>query len=416
MNDRTLTFTQSWVNDLENTSGKRIILWDSKATGLQIDLMPSGSRVYRFVRTYKSPLTKRSERQTKTIGKHPEVSLDQARDAAVLLSAELIKGSDFKAERQAKRDELTVRELAEEYFTNGCSEARTLSDMRKNFERWFQEDLDKPISEITTSLLRVRLTRLKADHHPYRANRALELIRAAFNFAIKEGLCTENPADAKRIKPYSEQSRQRFLQPEEFVQFMRAVEGYPDKRVTDFIKLCLYTGARSGNLLAMRWDEIDFVLGNWTIPKTKNGESQIIALSDAALEVLEERSEAAKGSINPWVLPGGGKAGPTNNHLVEPKKGWASILQKAGIKDLRVHDLRRTAGSMMAMTGANSAVIQKALGHKSMAAAAVYQRVNNDPARQAMNQALKFLSQGANTAAKKRRTVARRNASKTSLG
>lgn len=72
--------------------------------------MPSGSKIYRYCRTIKF------KQQWSTIGPHPKVTLEQARDAAVVLSAQLIQGDDFTAARQAAKDELTLNDLAQLYF------------------------------------------------------------------------------------------------------------------------------------------------------------------------------------------------------------------------------------------------------------------------------------------------------------
>jgi hypothetical protein len=123
--------------------------------------------------------------------------------------------------------------------------------------------------------------------------------------------------------------------------------------------------------------------------RTKNGESQTIGLSAAAREVLIERQKSGA-ILHPWVFVGGNPQNKTtsDNHLTEPKKAWKKIISNAGIKDLRIHDLRRTAGSLMAISGINTPTIMKALGHKSMSAAAIYQRVNADPVKDFVNDPL----------------------------
>jgi integrase len=79
--------------------------------------------------------------------------------------------------------------------------------------------------------------------------------------------------------------------------------------------------------------------------------------------------------------------------LVEPKSGWKRILQRAEIKDLRLHDLRRTLGSWQAATGANSFMIGQSLGHKSSQSTAVYARLNIDPVRESVEKATQAMLQ-----------------------
>lgn len=94
--------------------------------------------------------------------------------------------------------------------------------------------------------------------------------------------------------------------------------------------------------------------------------------------------ERKKTATSVFVFPGTGKKG----HLVEPKKGWKRILERANIEDLRVHDLRRSLGSWQASTGANLSVIGKTLNHKNVSTTAIYARLNLDPVRKAMDKAV----------------------------
>ena len=72
---------------------------------------------------------------------------------------------------------------------------------------------------------------------------------------------------------------------------------------------------------------------------------------------------------------------------MEPKKGWKRILERAGIEDLRIHDLRRTLGSWQAKTGASLAIIGKSLNHKNQSTTAIYARLDLDPVRNSVNTA-----------------------------
>jgi integrase len=84
-----------------------------------------------------------------------------------------------------------------------------------------------------------------------------------------------------------------------------------------------------------------------------------------------------------FVFPGKGQTG----HLAEPKKGWARVLHRAGLSDLRIHDLRRTLGSWQAKQGASLAIIGKSLNHKNQNTTAIYARLDLDPVRHSVNTA-----------------------------
>jgi integrase len=134
----------------------------------------------------------------------------------------------------------------------------------------------------------------------------------------------------------------------------------------------------------MAWENISFEDKTWYMPSdtTKNGESQLLPLVEESLKALHRRKEQ---SDSKWVFP---SPKSKSGHIEEPKKIWHQILDRAGLKDVRMHDLRRTLGSWMAIGGASSYVIGKTLNHKNSQSTDVYARLNNDPVREFMDKAI----------------------------
>lgn len=151
--------------------------------------------------------------------------------------------------------------------------------------------------------------------------------------------------------------------------------------VQDYVMLSLMFGARQANILAMRWDEINFDLNIWRIPKTKNGSSHTLPITEDIRPILQRRYENR--TSEDWVFPSDGRTG----HLVEPKSAWKTLRNRAGLKDLRMHDLRRTLGSILALTNHGLPIIGKVLGHKSPVSTQIYARLADEPVREAMNTA-----------------------------
>jgi len=191
-----------------------------------------------------------------------------------------------------------------------------------------------------------------------------------------------NPA--QRITQFKEVSRERFLQPDELKNFFQAVADEKNETIRDYILISLLTGARRSNVLSMQWGEISFERAEWRIPETKNGTSHTLPITTQAMQILKQRKELKDSN---FVFSGTGKSG----HLVEPKKGWIRIKDRAGIKDLRLHDLRRSLGSWQAITGASLTIIGKTLAHMDVSTTAIYARLNNDPVREAMETATRAM-------------------------
>ena len=228
--------------------------------------------------------------------------------------------------------------------------------------------------------------KLRQNSGLYAANRALALMRVLFNKAIAWGWEGTNPALG--IQAFREKSRERFLEAHELPAFLNALREEPNTTTRDYILLSLLTGARKSNVLAMRWEDINFKQSLWRIHETKNGEAHTIPLVPHALNLLKARKATTQSA---WVFPGTGEAG----HLHDPKKAWQRILARANIKNLRLHDLRRSLGSWQAATGASLTIIGKTLAHKNVNSTAIYARLNLDPVREAMQKATDAMMQAA---------------------
>ena len=185
---------------------------------------------------------------------------------------------------------------------------------------------------------------------------------------------------AHGIKKFTEKSRDRFIQGDELPRFFEALGDETNETMRDYFLLSLLTGARRSNVLAMEWKDISMGREEWRINETKNGTPQTVTLSPEALTVLRDRKPEEP---TRFVFPGNGKSG----HLAEPKKGWQRVLTRAGIDNLRIHDLRRTLGSWQAKTGASLAIIGKSLNHKNQNTTAIYARLDLDPVRDSVNTA-----------------------------
>ena len=353
--------------------GKRDYYYDQREQGLVMAVTPGGSRSFY--------LYKRVEGRPERIylGKFPDMSIENARKQAAKTKGKIASGKNPQTEKRAIRDEMTFEALFGEYMEK-YSKVHKRSwryderEVNKFLSHWFK----RKISSITKSEVERLHAEIGKENGLYQANWLLERIRSIFNKAIDWGWEGSNPATG--IKKFKEQSRDRFLQPDELPAFFEALANEPNEAARDFFLISLLTGARKSNTLAMRWKDINFTTATWRIEDTKNGDPQTIHLPTQAMEILKERKLHSE---SPWVFPGGGKSG----HLADPKKAWTRILTEAGIENLRIHDLRRTLGSYQAATGANGYIIGKSLGHRSQQSTAIYARLNLDPVRESVNKA-----------------------------
>ena len=347
---------------------------DSKSRGLMLYVSPSGLKVFYLYRK----INGRPERIR--LGVFPDTTVEHARKQASRLNAAVYDGANPAEAKRMVRAEPTLGELYEAYMDQYVRPERLVAkDIISRYKRHLRQWQSRKLSAITPAQAKKLHQRLAVSHSGVTANRVLTQLRGMYNKARDLELYGgENPTD--RIKLFPEKSRERFLQPEEAPRFFTTLSKETNSTFRDFVLIALLTGARKTNVLNMRWEQINFHHAMWTIPKTKNGDSHTVPLVDQAMEILQERQANSKSD---WVLPGSSASG----HYADPKKAWAGFLKRADIKNLWIHDLRRTMGSWQAITGASLVVIGKSLAHKDVATTATYARLNVDPVRASMSKA-----------------------------
>ena len=347
--------------------------------GLQLRVTASGIKTFSVFKRVKSGSPERI-----TIGRYPSVTPEMAKREAAKIVADLVSGKSAASASRAGRGEITLGELFDDFLQHKrnrrgayLSEA-TKRDYKSSFKLHFNKFKGRQLSKVKEGELAALHTQIGREH-PTRANRVAALASSLFSYAISRKLFDgKNPAAG--IQKFPENSRERFLQADELPRFFQAVSEEPNETLRDYVLVSLLTGARRSNVLAMKWSEVNLERGEWRIPVTKSGTPQTVTLSPVVIEILHGRRELAESE---FVFPGTGSTG----HLTEPKKGWKRILERGGIDDLRLHDLRRTLGSWQAKTGASLAIIGKSLHHKSQNTTAIYARLDLDPVRESVNSA-----------------------------
>jgi integrase len=376
-------FTKRYLESLQPT-GKQVNVRDGKTPGLILMVTPAGAKTFYWYRW----LAGKPERIK--LGTFPAMTIEQARAKATEVNAAVAKDHNPAEARRAIKAEPTFAEVFERFLKEKRNRSgKPMSDRNAiEYGRVVALHLSRiagrKLSEITQE--RVKLAAGKVTS-PSQSNKVKAIISSVFNWARDEGITGQaNPAQA--IKSKAIPSRERFLLPSEFPRFMAAVEQSP---LRDFFLLALFTGARRSNIQAMRWRDLNLQESTWTIPLTKNGNPQTIALPPEAVEIIKSRmAEAIVNAV--YVFPGGGKTG----HLVEPKRAWDQILEEAGLENLRIHDLRRTLGSWQARQGTSLSIIGKSLGHLSQQSTLIYTRLDLDPVRASVEQAAAAMVEAGN--------------------
>jgi integrase len=366
---------------------------DGSERGLGLFVHPTGNKTFFWFRRVHGVPTRRN------IGEFPALSVENARNAAHELNRRRSKcEEDGTAFEQKERSATTFGDLFKLYSDHRKTHAKNPDRSQREEKKRFEEHMkcweNRKMGTITRSEIRDLHTEISLkvpDQKKKRskggavtANRTIQLARRMVNWAIREEKWKgENPF--VRLKLNEEKSRDRFAQVDELQRLFEALGKEKSRDVADVVLLALYTGQRRGNIVAMRWDEISITATGqrlWRIPDPKNSEPQVVPLMPEAVRVLAARMK--KRGENEFVFPSHGKSG----HIRDIKKGWKRLKATAKIDNLTVHDLRRTLGSWMAISGVSLPVIGKVLGHKSYRSTEVYARLQTSAARDAMTLAV----------------------------
>lgn len=371
-------------------AGKRATYYDTETPKLALRVTASGTKTFYVV--------KRSGREMVwlKLGTFPDMTVEQARNGALTALSAFANNENPAEVRRARKAEPTFAELFKEYGERHGAKKLSWRTDQSIFVNHLQSLAPLKLTAIKRETIsRILSSMEKAGLAGATLNNARALISSVFGRAIEWGYATANPVIG--IKTRAKVKRDRFLQADELPRFFQSLAEEQNETLRDYILLALLTGARRGNLLAMRWAETNLSESVWRIPVTKNGTPQNVTLSPEAVTILQARKEAAEDKAV-FVFPGAGLSG----HIEEPKKAVIRVMERAGIpygrntpNGVTLHDLRRTLGSWQAKTGASLAIIGKSLNHQSQQTTAIYARLDLDPVRQSVNTATSAMMEAA---------------------
>jgi integrase len=363
-----MKITKKRVDRLKPPSTGNKVYWDEDLRGFGLRVTAKGAKSY--VLNYR--INGRERRYT--IGQHGELTPTQARADALSIKAEIRQGVDPLAERGRLKVEKTFADLCDEYQQTYMLRKKSAASDKQYISFLLPKLKNRKLSEIKRRDIEV-IHQKKGSEAPYAANRMLALLSRMFSLAVSWGWATDNPA--RGIQKFKETSRDRFVKTHELPRLLEAINAYPEQFVKAALWLCFLTGARKGEVLSARWDDFDFDMAQWRLPDSKGGRPHVIPLSGPAIKLLRT---IPKVDSNPYVFAGRRKGA----HLKNIDKAWRTIRKNAKLSDVRIHDIRRTLGSYMALQGDSLPLIGKVLNHRNPTTTSIYARLEDDAPRAAL--------------------------------
>ena len=356
------------------------IAWDTEVKGF-------GARCQRRDKVYILKARVHGRQRWFSIGPHGSPwTVGMARSEARRILGEVASKKDPATARNAEKANPTVADLAIMFLQEHVRTKRKASTAE------FCRDILERI--VVPKLGRIRVVDVTHSdvarlHHslrrtPYQANRVLAVVSKMFNWAEPKGYRESNSNPCRHVEKNPEKGRERFLSEDELVRLAVVLnESERDGSESPFtiaaIRMMVFTGARRGEILNLEWGHVDFDKAMLLLPDSKTGKKTIY-LSPPALEVL---ANLPRQENNPYVICGG-KPG---EHLVNLTKPWGRVRKRAGLEDVRLHDLRHSFASEAASGGLSLPMIGKLLGHTQVATTQRYAHLAADPVR-AANEAI----------------------------
>ena len=283
-------------------------------------------------------------------------------------------------DRQAARHAPTVGDGLVRFFGEyvparqqmGRFSQRTEKEYRRQARRHLEVLADHRIVDVT----RDDIEHILAGLPRVTRNRVLQFVTRLFNLFEQWGWRPQRTSPCFGIELAREEPRDRVLSPDELAKLAKALNQHEQQHPASVaaIRVAGFSGLRIGEVLAIRWEDIDFSTGRLTLPDTKTGR-RTHDLADAVLAVLTGLPH-----FGPWVFTTRGEVAIAYKTV---RRHFAEMAKAAGLHDVRLHDLRRTVMTRAAASGIGTHVLRDLLGHKSAAVADRYIRALGGPVRTA---------------------------------
>lgn len=368
--------TNGYANSLEGKADLYIV-WDLQLTGFAVRVYPLGRKTF----FYKYNNAERRVRKI-TIGKHGDLTADEARQAARTYARKVAVGEDPAADKTKNRKSMTVSELYELYIER-YSKPHKKPKSRENDHLLMNKHIRPRLGNYKVSSIK-RADILSLFHAmvktPYQANRMIALLRHMFNMAEEWDVLPQGSNPCLGIKKYKERSRERFLTEEEITRLFQVLDEVDQEQslhpsVTRAIRLLALTGCRMNEILQLKWEYIDMRNSCFHLPDSKTGK-KTVPVGPAVLDIL-----AAIPRLNDNLYVIYGKK--TGEHFQDIQRQWRQIRKRAGLEKVRIHDLRHSFASFAVSNGISLPIIGQILGHKDMVTTQRYAHLSFDPVSRA---------------------------------
>lgn len=358
--------TKAFVEKIGFEESGQVFYRDSELIGF-------GLRVSRRVKVYFAESKLHGKTVRVSIARHNVISLDEARNHARSILAEVSFGKNPHDEEKARKARLiTLSEALDDYIKTRVNlKESTIQDYRRTFKYYLGDWLNKPLIEISKDMVEAKFRKIGEDT-PSQANKTMRNFRAIVNYAMVkyedsngDSIFKTNPVSrlTQLRSWYRVNRRNTLIKHYDLAPWYEAVMNLKNdtiapnrEAVRDFLLLVLFTGLRRSEAANLTWSRVDFKDRTLIVTDTKNHMDHTLPLTTFLYDLLLARKEKA---TTAYVFANElGKGG-----LTDPKKQIRNVVTESGVS-FTVHDLRRTFITIAESLDISAYALKRLLNHK----------------------------------------------------
>jgi len=304
--------------------------------------------IYRRGQSWCVGFTVNGRRVRETVGPNKRI----AERVLSLRMTQVLENRYFPPNRQLGR--MPFKDFAQTYLEREGPLLKSIRTERNRVLAWAREFGTRPLGQITRAEMETWRRKKMTTCRPATINRDLSRLRRMFSLAVEWGLLEESPMKSMKFLRENN-ARTRYLSLEEC---QRLIANCIAPHIRALVGVALHSGMRLGEILNLRWYDLDFASGFILVRDSKNGESRHVPM-DATLFALFRAYPHRPSTDLVFSSSSGG-------HIVDVRTGFLNSCKRAGLIDLHFHDLRHTFASQFVMSGGDLYILKEILGHKSI--------------------------------------------------
>ena len=358
--------------DAAPPEAREYFIWDDELRGFGLRVYPSGRKMYL------AQFRAGGRVRRVNVGVHGAITAEDARTEAMKHLSVVRLGGDPAAERDRRKASPTTKEFGkrflEEHVASHCKPT-TQAEYKRSVELFINPKIGSHrIIDVARADIVELHQSMKAT--PYQANRTLGVLSIMFTVAHTWGVRTDGVNPCWKVKRYKEEKRERYLTAEELARLGKELrESNAEREAVHCIQLLLLTGCRLSEIQKLKWAYVDLDAGVLRLPDSKSG-AKLVSIGKAVIDVFKT---IPKIEGNPYVITGQVEG----QHLTDMQRPWRRLRRRAGLPDVRIHDLRHSFASDALQLGEDLTMIGRLLGHTQVQTTARYAHLKTGPVKAA---------------------------------